>query len=184
MTLIEFPLGLSGRVFGSPMPFGHYDQEGRLLDALKVQNIAVLVVLAEAHEYEEQTQRDLPKLYAANGFEVIHVPIPNYGVPHPEPLAAAVTKTVQYAEKSKSVLIHCSAGIGRTALFAVFLAMRVLKLTGRQAITWVGEKHPRALLTPLQITMILDSSDECSANGGHTAIASTLPNPRMTGPFS
>lgn len=156
MTFTEFPLGLPGRVFGSPMPFGIYDQDGELFPELKRQEISVVIVLAEDEEYLEQTQRNLPAFYSTQGFQVIHLPIPNYGVPSHETLDVAITKTIEYASTSQSALIHCSAGIGRTALFAVFLAMKVIGLSGRDAIRWVGQHHPRSLLTPIQIEMILD----------------------------
>lgn len=155
MTFTEFPFGLPGRVFGSPMPFGTYDKDGELFHELKRQNISVVVVLAEDGECLEQAQRNLPVLYSTQGFQVIHLPIPNYGVPSQGPLEVAITKTIEYANASQSALIHCSAGIGRTALFAVFLAMKVIGLPGRDAIRWVGQHHPRTLLTPVQIDMIL-----------------------------
>jgi protein-tyrosine phosphatase len=144
MTFTEFPFGLPGRVFGSPMPFGDYDKDGALFDELRRQHIAVVVVLAEDAEYVEQTQRILPALYSTQGFQVIHLPISNYGIPSPGPLDSALTKTIEYANTSQSTLIHCSAGIGRTALFAVFLAMKVMGIPGREAIRWVGQHHPRA----------------------------------------
>ena len=156
MTFTEFPLGLPGRIFGSPMPFGMHDKDGELFHELHKQDISVVVVLAEVDEYLEQTQRDLPKFYATQGFEVIHLPIPNYGIPSPELLDVAVTRAVGHATASQNALIHCSAGIGRTALFAVFLAMKVIGIPGRDAIRWVGQHHPRSLLTPIQIEMILD----------------------------
>ncbi|MEK7762375.1 MAG: protein-tyrosine phosphatase family protein [Nitrospirota bacterium] len=155
MTFTEFPLGLPGRVFGSPMPFGIYDQDGELFHELKRQDISVVVVLVEDEEYLEQTQRNLPAFYSTQGFQVIHLPIPNYGVPSHEPFEVAITRTIEYATASQNTLIHCSAGIGRTALFAVFLAMKVLDIPGREAIRWVGQHHPRTLLTPIQIDMIL-----------------------------
>ena len=155
MTFTEFPLGLPGRVFGSPMPFGTYDKDGELFDELKRRDISVVVALAEDEEYLEQAQRNLPVLYSTQGLQVIHLPIPNYGVPSHGPLEAAIAKTIEYANTSQSALIHCSAGIGRTALFAVFLAMKVIGIPGREAIRWVGQHQPRTLLTPIQIEMIL-----------------------------
>jgi protein-tyrosine phosphatase len=140
------------------MPFGDYDKDGALFDELRKQDIAVVVVLAEDAEYLEQTQRNLLALYSTQGFQVIHLPIPNYGIPAHGPLDIALTKTIEYAKASQSTLIHCSAGIGRTALFAVFLAMKVMGIPGREAIGWVGQHHPRTLLTPIQIEMILGHS--------------------------
>ena len=46
MTFTEFPLGLRGRIFGSPMPFGDYDKGGELFHEFKRQGISVVVVLA------------------------------------------------------------------------------------------------------------------------------------------
>ena len=158
MTFTEFPLGLPGRVFGSPMPFGIYDTNGELFPELKRQDISVVVVLAEHAEYLEQTQRDLPEFYSTQGFQVIHLPTPNYGVPSNGPFEVAIARTIEYATASQSALIHCSAGIGRTSFFAIFLAMKVIGLSGRDAIQWVGQHHPRALLTPIQIEMILGQS--------------------------
>jgi len=163
MTFTEFPLGLPGRVFGSPLPFGTYDRNGELFLELKRQDISVVVVLAEDGECLEQAKLDLPALYSTQGFQVIHLPIPNYGVPSHGPLEVAVTKTIEYANASQSALIHCSAGIGRTALFAIFLAMKVVGLSGRDAIRWVGKHNPRTLLTPVQIDMILSHSSANNA---------------------
>ena len=155
MNLIEFPFGLPGRVFGSPMPFGAYDQDGEVLHELKRNDVSVVVLLAEDHEWLENTQRNLPVLYAESGLQVIHLPIPNYGVPPVKALEVSIDEAIAHAHAQHHALVHCSAGLGRTALFAIFLAMKVLGLSGREAIRWVGQHHPRTLLTPVQIEMIL-----------------------------
>ena len=158
MNLTEFPFGLPGRVFGSPMPFGPYDQDGEVLIELGKKGVSVVVLLAEKEEWLENSQRNLSVLYSEQGLQVIHLPIPNYGVPPLEALTVAINQTIEFARSRHNALIHCSAGIGRTALFAVFLAMKVLGLSGREAIRWVGQHHPRALLTPVQIELILAHS--------------------------
>jgi len=115
----------------------------------------VVVLLAEDQECLDNTQRNLPVLYAESGLQVIHLPIPNYGVPPIGALEVSINETICYAHAQRHALIHCSAGLGRTALFAIFLAMKILGLSGREAIGWVGQHHPRTLLTPVQIDMIL-----------------------------
>lgn len=134
------------------MPFGSYDQEHRIFDKLKRQIISVVVL--------EQAGRNLPVLYSEHNLEIINLPISNYGVPAQEPLEQAVNKTIDHARLNRNILIHCAAGIGRTAFFAAFLAMKVLKLPGRQAIRWIGQCYPRALLTPVQIDMILEQDTD------------------------
>jgi len=157
--MTEFPLGLPGRVFGSPMPFGAYDREGKVFSELKRNDISAVVLLAEDHEcILENPQRNLSSLYAENGLQIIHLPIPNYGITSVRALETSVDTTIAHAQTQRHALIHCSAGLGRTALFLTFLAMKVLNLPGREAINWVGHDHPRALLTPIQIELILSQS--------------------------
>ena len=102
------------------MPFGSYDQEHRIFDKLKRQIISVVVL--------EQAGRNLPVLYSEHNLETINLPICNYGVPAQEPLEQAVNKTIDHARLNRNILIHCAAGIGRTAFFAAFLAIKVLQL--------------------------------------------------------
>ncbi|MGH7258041.1 MAG: protein-tyrosine phosphatase family protein [Nitrospiraceae bacterium] len=155
--MTEFPLDLPGRVFGSAMPFGIYDQEHRIFEELKRQTISVVVILAEDHKCLEQTGRNLPVLYSEHNLGIISLPICNYGVPAQGPLEQAIATTIEHARFKHNALIHCSAGIGRTAFFAAFLAMRVLKLSGRKASRWIGDCYPRALLTPVQIDLEQDT---------------------------
>ena len=57
----------------------------------------------------------------------------------------------EQAGQSQNILIHCSAGPGRTALIATLLARYVLGLSGAEAIEWLGRHQPGALLTPAHI---------------------------------
>ena len=41
MLLTELPLGLPGRIFGGPMPFGDYDPEGEVLSEFRQKEISV-----------------------------------------------------------------------------------------------------------------------------------------------
>ena len=50
MSVTELPLGLPGRIFCSPMPYGDFDPEGETLEAFQENHISVVVVLAEDQE--------------------------------------------------------------------------------------------------------------------------------------
>jgi protein-tyrosine phosphatase len=143
MDLTELPFGLQGRVFRSPMPFGTRDPQGHIYQAYKEEGVSVIVLLAEAHECLKKANRDLRALYAADGFSVVHVPIPDYGIP-PEATSfhEALYITITYLRSGKHTAIHCSAGIGRTGLFAACMARVILGLPGEQAIQWVRQFIP------------------------------------------
>lgn len=155
MSLTVYPLNLRGQVYGGPMPFGLYDPGGTLLQELKAADISAIVLLAEIEECKEKTGRDLLALYREEGLTVFSLPTPNYGTPSNGQLADVLKQAKGRASDGRNVLIHCSAGLGRTALFAALLAKDVLGLSGRQAIEWLGWHKPDALLTPSQIAMIL-----------------------------
>ncbi|MEQ1628601.1 MAG: protein-tyrosine phosphatase family protein [Nitrospira sp.] len=137
------------------MPFGLYDPGGTLLQELKAADISAIVLLAEIEECKEKTGRDLLALYREEGLTVFSLPTPNYGIPSNGQLADVLKQAKEHASDGHNVLIHCSAGLGRTALFAALLAKDVLGLSGREAIDWLGLHKPDALLTPSQIAMIL-----------------------------
>jgi len=139
------------------MPFGLYDPGGTLLKDLKAADISAIVLLAEIEECREKTGRDLLALYREEGLTVFPLPTPNYGIPSNSQLADVLKQARARARASDghNVLIHCSVGLGRTALFAALLAKDVLKLSGEEAINWLGRHKPDALLTPAQILVLL-----------------------------
>jgi protein-tyrosine phosphatase len=159
MSLLrEFPLGLPGRIYGSAMPFGYYDKEGKIIGELRQKEISVVVLLAEDEECLEKTKHDLLGIYGELGIEIIRLPIRNYGVPTKPEVEHSVSSALEYIQVGRNVLAHCSAGLGRTPFFIAFMAMKVLRLSGRNAIRWIGQVHSEALLTPQQIEMILAES--------------------------
>lgn len=137
------------------MPFGLYDQGGMLLQDLKAADISAIVLLAEIEECREKAGRDLLALYREEGLTVFPLPTPNYGIPSNSQLADVLKHARARASDGHNVLIHCSAGLGRTALFAALLAKDVLELSGEEAINWLGQHKPDALLTPAQILVLL-----------------------------
>ena len=154
--LTELPFGQPGRIFRSPMPFGKYDPQGVIYNAYRKHDIAVIVLLAEDDECKEKAQRDLRTLYTQDGFTVIHLPIVDFGIPNTALLHGALDTTVLEAQAGHHIVIHCSAGIGRTGLFTACLANRLLQLRGEKAIEWVRryiDKH--AVETPEQRDFVM-----------------------------
>lgn len=155
ISLTELPLGLQGRIFRSPMPFGDFDPQGSALNDFKKQEVSVVVVLSGDEECVRKARRDLRTLYALEGFNVIHVPILDFAAPAKVRLESTLTTTIEHAQAGRHVAIHCHAGIGRTGMFAACLARRVLGLSGRQAIEWVRRLIPGAVETTEQEQFVL-----------------------------
>ena len=77
-SLTELPLGLPGKIYRSPMPFGPYDAAGIVFEAYKSHHVSVVVVLAEDEECLHKAKRNLHAFYAQEGLEVIHCPIRDF----------------------------------------------------------------------------------------------------------
>lgn len=155
MPLTELPFGLPGRIFRSPMPFGPYDLHGEVYDQFCEEQIAVIVLLASDEECLHKTGCHLRALYLKAGFQVLYLPIPDFSVPAKEALGQAVQQTVAQAQAGQHIVIHCSAGIGRTGLFAASLAKCCLGLSGQEALQWVRHYIPHAVETPEQQRWVL-----------------------------
>ena len=106
---------------------------------------------AELEKCWEKIERDLLAVYREEGLAVFPLPISNYGVPSTDRLTDVLKQTSEQAAQGHNLLIHCSAGLGRTAMIATLLAGYVLGLSGAAAIDWLGRHQPGALLTPAQI---------------------------------
>src|SRR5262245_44750109 len=164
MSFIELPFGLPRRIFWSPMPFGPYDLHGEVYNRFCEEHIAVIVLLASDEECLQKTGCHLRALYLKGGFQVLYLPIPDFSVPAKDDLEQAVQHTIAYAQADQNIVIHCSAGIGRTGLFMAYLAKRCLRLSGAEALQWVRHYIPRAVETPEQQWLVLydDEQSTCS----------------------
>lgn len=156
MPLTELPFGFSGRIFRSPMPFGPYDLHGEVYDRFREAQITVVVLLADEDECRHKTGQNLRALYLDAGLQVLYLPIPDFSVPTKDDLEQAVLRAIAYAQAGHNIVVHCSAGIGRTGLFMAYLAKQVLGLSGAAALTWVRHYIPRAVETPEQQCLLLN----------------------------
>ena len=159
MPLTELPFGLPGRIFRSPMPFGPYDLHGDAYDCFCAEQIAVIVLLASDAECLHKSGCHLRTLYHQAGFQVVYLPIPDFGVPARADLEQAIQHTLAHAQAGRHIVVHCSAGLGRTGLFLASLAKRALGLSGAEAIQWVRQFLPHAIETPEQQRLLLHDAE-------------------------
>jgi protein-tyrosine phosphatase len=137
------------------MPFGPYDLHGEVYDRFCEAQVGVIVFLASDEECLHKTGCNLRALYLKQRFQVLYLPIPDFGVPTRDDLGQAVQHTIAYAQAGHHIVIHCSAGIGRTGLFTAYLAKRWLGLSGAEALQWVRRFIPHAVETPEQQQLVL-----------------------------
>ena len=159
MPLTELPFGFPGRIFRSPMPFGQYDPHGEVYARFLHEQITVVVLLADEQECLHKAGRNLREWYHNEGLQVLYLPIPDFSVPLRDDLEQAVQHTIAYAQAEHHIVIHCSAGIGRTGLFTAYLAKRCLGLSGSEALQWVRRYIPRAVETPEQQRLLLHDDE-------------------------
>ena len=141
--MTELPFGLKGKIFRSAMPFGVFDEKQTLFSRFQKLHISAVLVLAGRVECLERTGIDLIDFYHKRGLYVIHLPIPDFGVPSKTPLKKVLQKVIRLAREGQNVAIHCFAGVGRTGTVAACLAGEILGDSGEEAIsrvrTWIGE---------------------------------------------
>ena len=127
------------------MPFSSYDQV-EVWQSYLDQDIDLVVVLTEQQEYLVYAMKDLPAFYKSNGLDVLHLPVPDFGVPSdPDEWEKGIKTVVDALKEGRNVVVHCLAGLGRTGVFLACLAKETLGLSGDQSISWVRESIPGAL---------------------------------------
>lgn len=154
--LIEMPYGFTGKIFRSPMPFSRYDHSD-IWDAFKEKAVDQVVVLAEQGEYLVYAGRDLPAFYGSQGLDVIHIPVPDFGIPSDRQVwEDGLSQVARNAREGKNIAVHCLAGVGRTGTFLACLAKKELGLEGEEAIRWVRNSLPGAMENGYQEDFVIE----------------------------
>jgi len=86
----------------------------------KIKTVVVLLTDAQIKQYYED---NLIEVYRDEGFNVIHYPIRDFSVPKDLRSFNNMLHEINNKLKTENVLIHCSAGWGRTGLVAAGLAV-------------------------------------------------------------
>lgn len=146
--LTRLPFDFPGAVYRSPMPFGPFDPSRRVWEAYQEQEVDRVVVLTEKQENLTYSGGDLIGHYRENGLTVIHLPVPDHGLPPDGDLFLRALREVREAgEAGENTAVHCLAGIGRTGTFLACLAQLQQGLSAPEAVDWVRRFIPGAVET-------------------------------------
>jgi hypothetical protein len=141
--MTELPFKLKGKIFRSAMPFCVYDEKRTLFAQFQKCRVSAVLVLAGRTECLEKAGVDLIDFYTERGLQVIHLPIPDFGVPRKAVVQRVLQKVIRLANDGNNIVIHCFAGVGRTGTIAACLAGEVFGDSGMEAIrrvrTWIGD---------------------------------------------
>jgi protein-tyrosine phosphatase len=149
-TLTRLPFGFPGEIYRSPMPLGPYDPRHELLKLYQAADLDMVVMLSAQGEDLRLSGHDLTSLYRQMGMEVVHLPIADFQTPDRSALAGVLEKIQSAASQGQNVVVHCSAGLGRTGMLLACLAKQTLGLDGAAAIQWVRQYIPGAVETDAQ----------------------------------
>ncbi len=158
--IVQIPFEeLVGKVYRSPMPYGPFDEYQQIYPKIRRLNVSTIVMLTSDEEAIQLSGHDLRRLYQQDKIEVIHLPINDFEIPMPGVLEQTVQNTIQLAQQGRNIVIHCSAGCGRTGLFLVELTKAIKGLSGEQAIQYARKWVPCAIESEAQKAFVLRQSD-------------------------
>ncbi len=141
------PFDLPGKIYRSARPFSNFDPFGELVQTYRTSGVDTIVVLMEN---VQAAGGNLLELYRNYGFRVIHVPIPDFGIPDTDDYAAAVGQIIAELRRGRTVVVHCYAGLGRTGTFLAIMARKLMGLDGPAAIKWLRGHVPGSVETVMQ----------------------------------
>jgi len=95
---------------------------------LKEQNITAVVSLVSEEELIEKGLANFFEVFEANGIEVYHSPITDFGLPRESQMDSIIQYLQSQLDADQNVLVHCMGGYGRSGMVMGSYANSVLDI--------------------------------------------------------
>lgn len=131
---VDLPDHVRGALWLAAMP-GRYGTWREFERRAQANGLKVVVCLTPRDEVEELSPDYDAAIRRGNaGFDWVHLPVPNFGVPQdPAAFRAAIQRIADRVAAGDAVLMHCAAGMGRTGSAAACV-LKALGLPADEAL--------------------------------------------------
>lgn len=148
----RIPLQVDGRLYVSPMPYGAYDTQNRVLKLYKENKINHVFIIATDDEIKKKARKDIKKAYDFIGATYTQFPVPDMTAPELGRLGEVVGDAVERLKTSR-IAVHCHAGVGRTSVLTCCIVRQITGMPADKTITFV-KKNMAVDMTAEQASVV------------------------------
>ena len=143
------------QIYRSVMPNGCYDDENSVIYQWRHLNIDYVICLCPKSEFLRKADKKQNDIYGKH-YKYINVPIENYQCPNDFSDMKNLLRIIHnLLENNNKILIHCSAGIGRTGLFLSCFLLH-LGYNSKDAVSITKKNIIKSFTNPLQNQYFID----------------------------
>ncbi|MGA1529307.1 MAG: protein-tyrosine phosphatase family protein [Kiritimatiellia bacterium] len=148
----QIPLKVRGGLYVSPMPYGAYDTENRVLKLYKDNHIGHVFIIATDDEIKKKSRKDIKKAYEFIGATYSQLAVPDMTAPSLEEMQSLAKEAIRHLRTTR-VAVHCHAGVGRTSTFACCVVQKLTGMSAAKTIAYVKE-HMEVNMTTEQEAVV------------------------------